>query len=52
MNSLMRLLSVHVLNGRSLGTLAEFIEHGSIQESPGKYPDESTMISNLFSYSN
>ena len=35
------------LNGRSLGTLAEFIEHGSIQESPGKYPDESTMISNL-----
>ena len=35
------------LNGRSLGTLAEFIEHGSIQESPGKHPDESAMISNL-----
>ena len=48
MKSLMRLLNVHVhLNGRSLGTLAEFIEHGSIQESPGKHPDESAMISNL-----
>ena len=35
------------LNGRSLGTLAAFIEHGSIQESPGKHPDESAMISNL-----
>ena len=35
------------LNGRSLGTLAEFVEHGSIQENPGKYPDELTMISNL-----
>ena len=34
------------LNGSSLGTLAEFVEHGSIQESPGKYPDELTMISN------
>lgn len=34
------------LNGRSLGTLAELVEHGSIQESPGKYPDELTMISN------
>ena len=40
--------SARTLNGRSLGTLAEFVEHGSIQESPGKYPDESTMISNLF----
>ena len=35
------------LNGSSLGTLAEFVEHGSIQENPGKYPDELTMISNL-----
>ena len=26
------------LNGRSLGTLAELVEHGSIQENPGKYP--------------
>jgi hypothetical protein len=26
------------LDGRSLGTLAEFVEHGSIQENPGKYP--------------
>lgn len=37
----------HTLNGKSLGTLAEFIEQGSIQETPGKYPDELTMISNL-----
>ena len=36
------------LNGSSLGTLAEFVEHGSIQENPGKYPDVLTMISNLF----
>lgn len=45
----MKLLSVRVrtLNGSSLGTLAEFVEHGSIQENPGKYPDELTMISNL-----
>jgi DNA-binding ferritin-like protein len=44
----MKLLNVHaLLMGRSLGTLAEFLEHGSIQESPGKYPDEWTMISNL-----
>ena len=35
------------LNDRSLCTLAEFVEHGSIQESLGKYPDEWTMISNL-----
>jgi starvation-inducible DNA-binding protein len=47
----MKLLSVRVrtLNGSSLGTLAEFVEHDSIQENPGKYPDELTMISNLLS---
>jgi len=44
----MKLLSVHVLLMADHGTLAEFVEHGSIQENPGKYPDELTMISNLF----
>ena len=53
MNKQMRIIDevaerARTLNGRSLGTLAEFVEHGSIQENPGKYPDELTMISNLF----
>jgi starvation-inducible DNA-binding protein len=35
------------LGGKSLGTLDEFVGHSSINEHPGQYPDEQTMISNL-----
>jgi starvation-inducible DNA-binding protein len=38
---------VRQLNGMSLGTLSEFIQHGRIKESPGEYLDDRTMISNL-----
>jgi starvation-inducible DNA-binding protein len=35
------------LNGRSLGTLQEFLDSARIKESPGEYPDDMRMISNL-----
>jgi starvation-inducible DNA-binding protein len=38
---------VRQLNGMSLGTLSEFIQHGRIKENPGEHPDDRTMISNL-----
>ena len=37
------------LNGKSLGTLQEFVEYSRIKESPGEYPDDMKMISNLLS---
>jgi len=37
------------LNGRSLGTLQEFLEHSRIKESPNDYPNDMKMISNLLS---
>lgn len=38
---------VRQLNGKSLGTLSEFTQHGRIKENPGEYPDDLKMISNL-----
>jgi starvation-inducible DNA-binding protein len=35
------------LNGKSLGTYSEYLEHGRLKESPGEYPNDITMISNL-----
>jgi starvation-inducible DNA-binding protein len=29
------------------GTMAEFLQHGSLKESPGKYPDQMSMIKEL-----
>ncbi|MGI9011807.1 MAG: Dps family protein [Nitrososphaeraceae archaeon] len=37
------------LNGKSLGTLQEFLEYSRIKESPGEYPNDMKMISNLLS---
>ena len=37
------------LNGMSLGTLSEFVEHGRLKEFPGDYPNDLKMISNLLS---
>ena len=37
------------LNGKSLGTLQEFVEYSRIKESPGEYPNDMEMISNLLS---
>jgi starvation-inducible DNA-binding protein len=37
------------LNGKSLGTLQEFVEYSRIKESPGDYPNDMKMISNLLS---
>ena len=37
------------LNGKSLGTLKEFLEYSRIKESPGEYPNDTKMISNLIS---
>ena len=38
---------VRDLNGKSLGTYSEYLEHGRLKESPGEYPNDITMISNL-----
>jgi starvation-inducible DNA-binding protein len=38
---------VRDLNGKSLGTLSEYLQYGRLKESPGEYPDDKTMISNL-----
>jgi hypothetical protein len=35
------------LNGKSLGTYFEYLEHGRSKESPGEYPNDITMVSNL-----
>jgi starvation-inducible DNA-binding protein len=35
------------LNGKSPGTYSEYLEHGRLKESPGDYPNDITMISNL-----
>jgi starvation-inducible DNA-binding protein len=40
---------VRQLNGMSLGTLSDFVEHGRLKEFPGNYPDDLKMISNLLS---
>jgi starvation-inducible DNA-binding protein len=40
---------VRQLNGMSLGTLSEFVEHGRLKEFPGDYPNDLKMISNLLS---
>jgi starvation-inducible DNA-binding protein len=37
------------LNGRSLGTLQEFLDNARIKESPGEYPDDMRMLSNVLS---
>ena len=37
------------LNGKSLGTYTEYLDHGKLKESPGNYPNDMTMISNLLS---
>ncbi|MDR4510751.1 MAG: DNA starvation/stationary phase protection protein [Nitrososphaeraceae archaeon] len=37
------------LNGKSLGTLKEFLDYARIKEFPGKYPKDTEMISNLLS---
>ena len=37
------------LNGKSLGTLQEFLEYARIKESPKEYPNDLKMISNLLS---
>jgi starvation-inducible DNA-binding protein len=38
---------VRTINGRSLGSLSEFLEYGRVKENPGQYQDDMTMISNL-----
>jgi starvation-inducible DNA-binding protein len=38
---------VRDLNGKSLGTYSEYLEHSRLKEFPGDYPDDRTMISNL-----
>lgn len=38
---------VRDLNGKSLGTLSEYLQYGRLKESAGDYPDDKTMISNL-----
>src|SRR6476660_10340122 len=35
------------LGALSLGTLAEFLDHASLKEQPGDYPDSFTMLANL-----
>jgi starvation-inducible DNA-binding protein len=35
------------LGALALGTLKEFLEHASLKEQPGDYPDSYTMLSNL-----
>jgi len=35
------------LGGNSLGTLKEFLQHTSLKEVPGNYPDAKRMIGNL-----
>lgn len=37
------------LGGRALGTMAEFAERARLEENPGDYPDDMTMIKNLLS---
>lgn len=37
------------LGGRALGTIAEFAEQTRLEEAPGEYPDEMTMLENLLS---
>lgn len=37
------------LGGRALGTMAEFIERARLEEEPGEYPDDKTMLRNLLS---
>jgi starvation-inducible DNA-binding protein len=38
---------IRTLNGKSLGTYSEYLENGRLMESPGIYPDDMTMISDL-----
>jgi starvation-inducible DNA-binding protein len=38
---------VRDLNGNSLGTYSEYLQHGKLKESAGDYPDDLKMISNL-----
>jgi starvation-inducible DNA-binding protein len=38
---------VRDLNGKSLSTYSEYLEHGRLKELPGEYPNDITMISNL-----
>ncbi|HEU5099688.1 MAG TPA: DNA starvation/stationary phase protection protein [Roseiflexaceae bacterium] len=35
------------LGAPALGTLAEFLDHATLKEQPGDYPDSYTMLSNL-----
>jgi starvation-inducible DNA-binding protein len=35
------------LGAPALGTLAEFLDHASLKEQPGDYPDSFTMLANL-----
>jgi starvation-inducible DNA-binding protein len=37
------------LNEQAFGTMTEFLKQTRLKEEPGKYPDASTMISNLLS---
>jgi starvation-inducible DNA-binding protein len=38
---------VRNLNGKSLGTCSEYLQHSRLKELPGDYPNDITMISNL-----
>jgi starvation-inducible DNA-binding protein len=40
---------INKLGSPVIGTLAEFIKHASIKESPGKYPDRIAMLKELLS---
>jgi starvation-inducible DNA-binding protein len=35
------------LGGKTIGTMQEFLEYGSLKETPGKYPGQSDMIREL-----
>lgn len=35
------------LGGKTIGTMQEFLEHGSLKETPGKYPGQQDMIREL-----
>jgi len=40
---------VQMLGERPISTMAEFLQHATLKEHPGVYPDAQTMISNLLS---
>jgi starvation-inducible DNA-binding protein len=38
---------INKLGHKTPGTMTEFLEHASLKEAPGKYPDQATMIKEL-----